>query len=496
MEPAASSRRTPRTWFAPDLALSAAFVTAVFCLLLYDGGSRLFRDSDTGWHVRTGERILATGELPRADPYSWTRPGGPWFAWEWGSDAAMGAAHRWRGLTGVAVLYTTAIAAVTWLWFRLQWQLGGSFLLACAMASPMLSTVNLHWLARPHVFSWCLFLAWLLWLERRTEPFGWKHAAAAFGTGAVWANLHASFFLAPAVAIVFACGAAAERDRGASLRFVSAGAAAAVGSLCNPYGWDLHRHVFHYVTGAELLARIGEFQTFNFHSEGAAQILLTVLLCASAAGLALGQGNFRHALLLLAMTALGLRSARGLPMLALTLPFAAAIFTRAAGESAALRGALVYSANLRKIDAGLRGYALMPLLPLAIWAMASLPAVQRRTGFPGDRFPVEEAAAVAALPPGARLLAPDRFGGYLIYRFAGERKVFFDGRSDYYGIDFMKQYIDLVQVRPGWESALSRWNPDHALLPKDYSLLAALERAGWRRLHTGPAAVLLASPER
>ena len=29
----------------------------------------------------------------------------------------------------------------------------------------------------------------------------------------------------------------------------------------------------------------------------------------------------------------------------------------------------------------------------------------------------------------------DKFGGYLIYRFEGRRKVFFDGRSDFYPCD-------------------------------------------------------------
>ena len=102
--------------------------------------------------------------------------------------------------------------------------------------------------------------------------------------------------------------------------------------------------------------------------------------------------------------------------------------------------------------------------------------------------------AIAALPAGARILAPDKFGGYLIYRFAGQRKVFFDGRSDYYGVQFMRDYIELVQVRPGWEKQLDRFQFTHALLPKDYSLLAVLPRMGWRELYRDGTAVLLIAP--
>lgn len=490
MEPPASKPVSLlRAWLAPDLALSAAFVTAFFCLFLFDGGSKLFRDSDTGWHIRTGERILATATLPRNDPYSWSRPAGAWYAWEWGADVSMAAAHRAAGLPGVAALYVSAIALTTWLWFRLNWRLGSSFLLACAAASPMLSTANLHWLARPHVLSWLLLLLWILWLERGISHFRVSHALVACASGCLWANFHASFFLGGMIAAIYAIS---------NWRHALSALSFALGTLANPYGLELHRHLAAYLSNGELLKRVGEFQTFNFHSEGSAQIILTFLLAAAGMTLAASQKRWHHAVLLLVMLVVALRSARGLPVLALLLPFATAALTRALGEASDPRAAsfLHYSRNLRALDAGLRGYAWMPLLVLGIWGAANLPALKRRTGFPAGQFPVAEAEAVASLPPDARLLAPDKFGGYLIYRFAGERKVFFDGRSDYYGVDFMKQYIDLVQVRPGWERHLANWQPTHALLPPDYSLLAALEKDGWRRLHTGKTAILLEPPRR
>ena len=45
-------------------------------------------DGDTGWHIRTGEWILAHGQVPRQDMFSFTKPGEPWFAWEWLWDVA------------------------------------------------------------------------------------------------------------------------------------------------------------------------------------------------------------------------------------------------------------------------------------------------------------------------------------------------------------------------------------------------------------------------
>src|SRR5207302_10830997 len=81
-------------WFVPDVALVAACVTLFYCLFLFQGYQKLFRDSDAGWHIRNGEAILGTGALPHTDPYSFTRAGQPWFAWEWLSDVVSGALHR------------------------------------------------------------------------------------------------------------------------------------------------------------------------------------------------------------------------------------------------------------------------------------------------------------------------------------------------------------------------------------------------------------------
>lgn len=490
--------RRARLWF-PDLALFLSFLTLICCLTIFDGWHQLFRDSDTGWHIRTGERILAARSLPASDPYSFTRAGAPWLDWEWGADLLSALAHRAAGPAGVAVLFSCAIALCTWLWVRWTFAVNGDFLLACLFAAPMLSTANLHWLARPHIFGWALLLVCLLMLERRAARPGF------FLLGALWANLHGSFFLGPAMAVLYAAGEwAAGRIWSTSpesnlFRRWAAAAAMLAGTLVNPYGWNLHRHVLAYLSDSELLARIGEFQSFNFHSPGAAQILVALALAAAGAVIALTERRAAHFLVSALFIAIALRSARGLPIVALAaLPIANGAFTealrRARGLAPALRlrvdAALDYSARLRLLDAGLGGWAWLPV----VLAFTLLAARTAQAGFPADQFPVEAAPAVAALPADARILAPDKFGGYLVYRFDGRRKVYFDGRSDFYGLQFMRDYISLVEVRPGWREQVRRFGFTHALLPNNYSLVAALEDSGWRRIHRDQTATLLAAP--
>jgi hypothetical protein len=157
-----------------------------------------------------------------------------------------------------------------------------------------------------------------------------------------------------------------------------------------------------------------------------------------------------------------------------------------------LDGFLAYSARLRAIDARFSGLALVPLVLLASFALLRTPAIQAATGFPPDQFPVEAYPQVAALPAAARLFAPDKFGGYLIYRSQGARKVFFDGRSDLYGAEFLKQYSRMVQVRPGWREYWESFHFTHALVPNDYPLIPALEQIGWRAVYHDQTVTLLA----
>ena len=464
-------------WCVPDLAFATACITLFYCLFLFQGTQQLFRDSDAGWHLRDGETILATGKLPRTDPYSFTRAAAPWYAWEWLADIVAGGIHRSLGLNGVAVFYATAISAGVWLWFRLHWALGGNFLLACAMAPLLLSTCNIHWLARPHVLSW-LFLLLAIFPRR-------PNLILLAAVTALWANIHASFFFAPVIALIFLGQELIEAEFHLSagvLYYLKAFAITALAPLLNPYGANLYVHVFRYLTDSELLSRIGEFQSFDFHSAGSGQILAAVLVGIVGGTLALTQRRYHHFALALLVTAIALRSARALPLCALLLlPIANAAITRWLPWP----GLIAYGDNLRALDAKFQGLALAPLVVVAAFCLT------RGAAFPPDQFPV---AAYPHIPAGARLFAPDKFGGYLIYRSNGTLKVFFDGRSDFYGADFLKKYQRLVQVRPGWREYWDSFHFTHALVQSDTPLLPALEQIGWRRVYQDKTAILLAYP--
>src|SRR5580658_9987258 len=181
----------------PNLASMLAAATLIYCLFLYGAGEKLFRDSDTGWHIRNGESILANRALPHTDPYSFSKSGQPWVSWEWGSDVLMGLTHRFGGLRALTALFSLIISAASWLWCRLNFAMGGDFFLAGVFAPLMITTTSAHWLARPHVFSWIFLLGVLLFAEWGRQSClqpAFSRLLLVAAASALWANLHASFF--------------------------------------------------------------------------------------------------------------------------------------------------------------------------------------------------------------------------------------------------------------------------------------------------------------
>jgi len=100
-------------------------------------------------------------------------------SWEWGADVVDGSGASWERLPGRSSLYGF-LEDSRLVWFQVALGLRGNFFLACAMASPMLTTLSLHWLARPHVFGWVFALASLYALELHRPP---DDASESFGIG-------------------------------------------------------------------------------------------------------------------------------------------------------------------------------------------------------------------------------------------------------------------------------------------------------------------------
>ena len=138
----------------------------IFLMLLFGltyGGlqQRLLGDAGTGWHIRNGQHMLATHIITRTDSFSYTMPGHAWFAWEWLYDLGAGILYSRMGLNGVVFLSALLIAAIFAGLFRRAVVRSRDPLIAAFLVVLAVFASSIHFLARPHLFTWAFtFIFW------------------------------------------------------------------------------------------------------------------------------------------------------------------------------------------------------------------------------------------------------------------------------------------------------------------------------------------------
>jgi len=196
-------------WLLPSIA-DFIFLALMCTVVFRPIGSGLLGDADTGWHIRNGQRILATHLVTRSDPFSYTKAGQPWFAWEWLYDVTIAAIHQAAGLNGV-LLFTLILACGTLaLLFQLLLKRSNNLVVAGCLTLFASGASQVHLLARPHVVSWLFSLLWLEILYRFTEgksgPFNSPPLVWLPPLMVVWVNVHGGFILGLVMLGIFGCG--------------------------------------------------------------------------------------------------------------------------------------------------------------------------------------------------------------------------------------------------------------------------------------------------
>ena len=155
---AAGRSRRPRLerWWGRVLTPSFSdllFIALMGWLFMSTGGhgwQSLLADADVGWHIRTGEYILRHHAVPHRDLYSFSKPGAPWYAWEWLSDVIDAGLFDWAGLKGVVLMAGVVIALFATTLMRRMVNAGAHLFLALLVALLGVGASSMHFLARPH----------------------------------------------------------------------------------------------------------------------------------------------------------------------------------------------------------------------------------------------------------------------------------------------------------------------------------------------------------
>ena len=491
----------------PSFADFAFLMPMAFLFGRMAGAKTLLGDCDTGWHIRTGQWIAANHGVPARDIFSFSKPGDPWYAWEWLSDVLFAWINSHGGLRAL-VVFAILLLCVTFSILYRQVRRNSNAITAIFLTMIAAAASSIHWLARPHLFTLlfvALFYNALENIRAGKTRIGRIPYLALFPLVTVlWTNLHGGFFVgilligAYGVAELLQFFLAADVDRRAQARakyrgyFLSAAGCLAA-SLINPYTYRLHVHLAEYIRDPWNAQHIAEFLSPSFHHPTALFFEALLVLAAVTGFWNLSRGRLTEPILLGMWGHAALLAARNIPIFAiLTAPAAAAMiqswldnsekwqvagWARRAAEK--FRRIALQTAEMEAVGRWhLVSVLGVVLVAAVIWAPH--PPKKFRAEFDPDYYP---AGALATLrsDASARIFTNDEWGDYLIWSLYPTNRVFVDGRSDFYGDDFEAQYVDVLNVRTGWEKTLSRFGVDTILLPPDAPLAGALkESSRWR----------------
>jgi hypothetical protein len=474
------------------------FVIPFLCLAFYPANG-LLEDGDTGYHIRAGEFILDTFSIPRHDIFSFLSPPLAWTAHEWLSEVIMAIVHMAFGLTGVVIFFAFLISLVYYLLYRINCTSNNNIILALLVTLLVMVSSTFHWLARPHILSQLLFVVWYFILNAyhyRNKNYLYLLPLLMV----LWVNLHGGFIAGFILLGVYLIGnvirsfASDTEKRGVSrkktvpLAFISI--ICLLAALINPYGYHILLFPFNLVSNTFLMDHVTEFISPNFHEIEPFKYLL--LLMISLFAVSRERLDAIELLLILIFTNMALYSARHITLFAI---IALPIILRQ-GEALLHEKKGAFPDFLKKrsnviasVDKTAAGYV-WPVLGVLIVIIFAANGKLEYT-FDAGKKPVAAVEFLKTEPIKGNMFNNDEFGDYIIYAAWPDYRVFFDGRSDMYGTERLKDYLKVAYTETGWETILEKYDINWIIYNSKSILSRVLIKdKGWRLIYSDKVATI------
>src|SRR5947208_1578448 len=262
---------------------------AVLVLGLFALAARGVSDPDVWWHLRTGQLIVESHQVPHLDPYSFTRAGQPWINHEWLSQVTIYAIYRLARWGGLIVAFAMIVATSLWMvYLRCPGcpYIAGIFMVWGATASAP------SWGIRPQMFSLLLASIFLLILEHSDE-----HPRLLLWTApltVLWVNLHGGYLVGIGLTILFLVGNVLEvmfgsenwKQAAPDLRRLALVLVACLAVVpLNANGIRMYRYPLETLRSRSMQTYVDEWFSPNFHQAKELPFLCMLLAVLLALGL-------------------------------------------------------------------------------------------------------------------------------------------------------------------------------------------------------------------
>jgi hypothetical protein len=493
------SNPEPRVFGALD---TRRLLIAILFLAIFTMAVRVPTDTDTWWHLRSGEYILRTHTIPRQDVFSHTMVGKPWIDHGWLAQIAIYWLYAAFGYAGLGL----ALAAVVTLAFAFIFLQSEENLYLRAFVVVLAAVTSaVVWIARPQIVSFLLtaVFSYILYLYKRKG----RNVLFLLPLLTVfWVNVHGAFITGFILLGCYVIGEALNNllghkdDRVLSCdeitSLIKMSLVAFVVLLINPNTYQMYLYPFKTVGIGALRDYIQEWASPDFHQFHLHPFIWMVLLILAAVGLSRRRIDFTDLVLTLFFFYMSLWAGRNIALFALV---AAPVLMRYGAEAIrtlweALR-ALELKGLLDKL--GQVQLAPGPWLTILNWLILILVVLlcavkiyqplrtEVNLATQKEHLPVEAVQFIRANNLPGPMFNSYNWGGYLIWHLYPDYPVFIDGRTDLYDDEFIREYVEVTLARPGWREVLDRYGVNLILIESD-SILAAFLAEGdeWQRIYS------------
>jgi hypothetical protein len=483
-------------------------VVAVLFVAIFAMAIRQPADTDTWWHLKSGQLMWETGQVLRTDPFSYTVAGQPWIDHGWLVQLLLWPVYQTLGLGGLALLLAAIVTTTFTLVYR---QCPGRPFVAAFAVLLAAVTSSVIWSIRPQIVSLLLAAVVAVLLDRykRTGNTRWLWAIPLLV--AVWANCHAGFVVAFILMGCHLVGEALNRltnpspstplppGERAGVRGENASILALLVAifislpavLLNPNTIKMLPYAFQTVSIGPLQDFIQEWAAPDFHNLQSQPFIWLLLLTLAAMGLSRRRADWTDLVLVSLFGYMGLLAVRNVALFALVAAPALSRHTVAALDDLALVPRLSWLGALTHTLPPPRPPRRLAMLNVALLALVVLGAGTKigldltRLSDPevwGQGLPVQAAIYLHEHELAGRMFNTYNWGGYLIWSLYPEKPVFVDGRTDLYALNsrVLDDYVTVHWTQTGWQEVLNRYEIGYVVTERRGLLdLMLAEEDGW-----------------
>lgn len=472
---------------------------SIFLHFSFFTGQGLLADGDTGYHIRAGQYILENFSIPKHDIFSYHTPPIPWIAHEWLSEVIMAWIHNYFGLNGIVFFFSFLISLVFYILFRFIRAHDGNIIISTLLVILAALISSLHWLARPHIFSWFLMLIWYFLLDEHQYRDRNILLFMPF-IMLLWVNLHGGFvigflflgiyFLGNLIGAITSDGENRNVCKKKAKYYFVITALCLVTILINPYSFQILPFPFAIISNKFFMDNVAEFLSPNFHSPEVLNFEILLLFTIIIFVFSVRRLNLIEIFLFIIFTHMSLYSIRNIPLFSLIIP---PILIRKIDLLTQQNNTKIFAkfnnkskkyADIDQICKGFLWPGIGVLLPILGFAFGNV-----NFTFDEKIKPTNAVEFIKKENIKGNMFNNDEFGDIIIYSAFPQYRVFFDGRSDMYGVEKFKEYKKVFNFKPGWEDIFEKYKIKWVFFDSDSPLSRyLLERSDWKLIYSDKVA--------